>query len=472
MIVQRFLHWADAVPERYAYVYLDRKLTYRQLKAQAQGLSQQLLRQGSGPVAILGGKEPEMVVGILACLMAGRTYIPIDRIQPPARLAQILAQTGAELILSQTPEASALCGIPCVRPEEVASLPAAACVRAVSDIAYVIFTSGSTGQPKGVPISRQNLNHFVRWISGLEPLCAYRGVRVLNQASFSFDLSVADLYYALCNGHTLVACNPSGDLNEIYRTIRENDINVMVATPSFLKLLLLDTEFCQSNYPGLRCVYLCGESLAPALADKLLSAFPDVTCLNAYGPTEATSAVCACRITAEMARQMEILPVAERGATACEIALEDGEIVLKGESVFHGYLGGDPGGYYTEGCLRCYRTGDLGCLREGRLYCLGRRDRQVKYKGYRIELDDVEANLARVDGVENCAVVAKTETDGTVRMLQAWVVLRHGVRPAEVKRRFRTIVPDYMCPRSFRQLDRLPVTVNGKIDRKALLRDD
>jgi D-alanine--poly(phosphoribitol) ligase subunit 1 len=411
-----------------------------------------------------------MIVSLLACLRANRPYVPVDLHTPPAAVTQIARLANAELILLHEPldfdaEGRAVC-----TPEGLSRYEATSPKTYQNDLAYDIFTSGSTGVPKGVPISLDNLRNFADWIGGLPSLRDHRGVTVLNQASFSFDLSVADLYYAFCHGHTLVGLD-SDTLREpdrLFHTLTANEVCVMVITPTFLQYCLLNRAFCEAALPSLKTVYCCGEPLSKKTADKLLRAFPEVTLLNAYGPTEATSAVCAAVITPEILAEGDPLPIGTPDACATDISMENGEIVLRGKSVFSGYLGHVAGGFFRENGTNAFRTGDRGFLRGGRLYCQGRLDRQIKWKGYRIELGDIEANLRRIDGVEDGTVVALRREDGTIRALKAFVVTNRPVTEEEIHRQLAERLPAYMLPRSIRRLDALPVTPNHKIDRNRL----
>ena len=459
--LNNILRAAAASPQRIAYHANGETVTYGELAEQSRRYADLLKRQGTSPVVLFGRKSVRTVVSVLACLRARRAYVPVGAFTPLSRLQTIVRLTGATLIISDAPvEAPGAVCCPLPGLERFAGGTPA---EPENEIAYMIFTSGSTGEPKGVPISYGNLDNFTEWICGLEPLCGYRAVSVLNQADFSFDLSVADLFYALCSGHTLI-CGASGeDYNAVFDALCQ--VDVAVVTPTFMRMCLLNRDFRAAGFPRLRCVYFCGETLEPTLVRKLFEAFPAITVINAYGPTEATSAVSAVRITPELA-QRTLLPVGETGSCATTVEIDDGEIVLKGPSVFGGYLNGYEGGHFIENGVNCYRTGDLGHTEDGMLYCRGRKDSQIKYKGYRIELNEIEYHLGSLPGVDDCAVVAKRDEAGAVRMIKAFYT---GQADAQtVRAALQTALPPYMIPKLIRQTDRLPVNANGKIDRKAL----
>lgn len=472
MIAERFRKAADDYAGRTACRVGAETISYAELRRRAEAVGDLLRRQGTSPVVLRGNHCIDEITALAACLMARRAYVPVSVSVPEERFAEILRATGAGLVLTfggateigcDHAEVLTLSGLEKYRGSEP--------LFGENDIAYYIFTSGSTGTPKGVSVSYGNLENFIGWIGGLEPLSGYRGINVLNQASLGFDLSVADVYYALCNGHTWVA-SPDGysDVTVgMADRFRSNGIHVAVMTPSALKLCLLEEDFSRAGIPSLQAIFFCGERLEKKPVRKLFERFPGIAVINAYGPTEATCAVCAVRITIAMAEADGELPVGEISSAATEIRIEDGEIVLLGPSVFRGYADGRSGGHFTKDGQNGYRTGDLGYVREGLLYCTGRSDNQVKYKGYRIELEEIECALSRLPGISECVVIAKKTADGIVKTIQAYVVPENGdVAAEEIKQALRATLPEYMIPKTIVTVDRLPRNANGKTDRKAL----
>ncbi len=468
MIANRLRQAVREYRDRTALVTGNEHLTYGELSDRAEAAADFLKRQGNAPVILYGHKESAMFVSMLACIFAGRTYVPVDRFTPEVRIRKIIAASGASLVLRE--DGTDFPDIECRTLAELDQYSSRKPFGQRSDTVYIIFTSGTTGEPKGVPISQTNLNSFIRWLTAFPPLSEYRKITVMNQASLSFDLSVADIFYALCGGHTLAALDRTTqeEYSGIFPFLTQNQVNLCVVTPTFMKLCLLNPDFRTENFPALKCVYFCGERLEQKTAEKLHERFPDVTIINAYGPTEAASAVSAVVIDEKILRDVTF-PVGEYGNFATDISIENDEIVLRGDSVFGGYLDGIPGGHFTENGVNGYRTGDLGFFWDGKLYCRGRKDTQIKYKGYRIELYDIERNLAKVDGVRECAVIAKYAGE-TVKSLCAFVVPETGTNPdaAQMKNALKQRLPDYMIPKTIRFLNRLPVSANGKTDRKAL----
>lgn len=456
------------------------ELSWRTAGEQARAVAA-FLRTGRGPVVVYGHKEPWMPVCFLACLLAGRPYLPVDRSWPPDRVRQAAEQAGAGLLLAV--EELELPGVPRLGRRELEALPVPAewPEEEVSDreSAYLIFTSGSTGWPKGVPISRGSLDRFLCWSAGLPGIAARARRGVLNQAGYAFDLSVADLYLSMWTGgtHTALTAEEQRDFSTLYPAVWKSKAGLLVGTPSFLRLCLTDASFCRGQIPALGAVFSCGEVLPPRTAGKLLDRFPDLALYNAYGPTEATCAVTAARITPEDCAGEE-LPIGTWGGGTAELSIEMdghpcppgtvGEIVLRGGALSSGYLDGGPGGFRETPSGLAYGTGDLGVFRDGKLWFRGRKDRQIKYKGYRIEPEEIERTLETLPGVERAAVLPRRGPDGGVRGLTAFLEGEDLPEEGALSRRLAERLPPWMIPGRYRILPCMPLTPNGKCDRKRL----
>lgn len=441
--------------KRTAYIYGNEKRTFEELFFRAQKISEKISGKDKSPVVVLGGKNCAVMESILACIMAKRAYVPINLSIPKERREYIIKSSKAGIIID------------CTKNEpEIISIENGAQNFDDNEIAYIIFTSGSTGKPKGVPISYENLDNFISWITELDPGRGIEHAGVLNQAEFSFDLSTAAIFCALFCGYALIQLSENGDFFENFEIIKKNRPEVLVVTPSFVRLCLINKDFCEKEYPFIKSVYFCGEPLQKSLVKAIFERFSEIRIINAYGPTEATSAVCAFEITKESLEKEETLPCGDVDKAAVKISIENGEIVLKGKSVFKGYLENINGGYFKEEKTDCYRTGDFGFIKSKKLYCLGRKDDQVKYKGYRIELSEIESNIFSVSGVENCAVLAKQNAEGEVRMIKAFV--SGTASEASIRNELSKKLPEYMVPKTIKILDFLPLNQNGKIDRKEL----
>ena len=448
---------AKKFPDRKAYCIGERFLTYRELSDRARILAAELRKQGKGPVLLMGEKSPELYTALVACLEAERAYVPVEESLPDVRRERIIKLSGCSSVLKIKDGKTVL--EPFLPENEFLS----------TETAYIIFTSGSTGEPKGVPISCSALNHFVRWIKEVKTLAEAPKNAVFCPARFSFDLSVAGIALALSFGQTYVDSESEvwADSVSVCRSLAKESVTTVVATPTYVKGLLLDPDFNGNKLSSLSVFYFCGERLEKKLAEKLQKRFPLAKILNAYGPTEATSAVSAIEITPKLLSE-EILPVGLEKEAAVAITVEDGEIILCGDSVAGGYIGSENGAFSLRNGKTAYRTGDLGKIRDGKIYCYGRKDEQIKFKGYRIELFDIENNLRKICGVTDCAVIAKRDQNSSVMRLKAFLVLENGVNAEAVRKELYNRLPSYMIPQEWMVLEKLPVNGNGKTDRKRL----
>ena len=488
-LFERLQRWADQFPDRLAHVTASAvstptlAFTYRELLARARAVAAELSRRlpdDGSPVIVLGHKEPEMLAGFLGAVGSGHPYIPLDDSLPPHRVEKIAAVSGATATLT---------------PVEIAALPPdnARDLRAPRADApfYIIFTSGSTGEPKGVIITAGCLDAFLEWMLA-EHSFAEGGEVFLNQAPFSFDLSVMDLYLSLATGGTLysISRREVADFKSLYRSLDASGVTAWVSTPSFAQLCLVERSFAAARLPTLRHFLFCGETLLPETAGRLLDRFPEAKVWNTYGPTEATVATTSVRVTREIIARPGPLPIGvPRPGTSMYLVDENGalpvdgergEMIIAGPNVSPGYLGrSDLTGkaFFDEpNGRRAYRTGDWGRWRDGMLYFEGRQDGQIKLNGYRIELADIEANFLALPEVRDCAVVPVVR-NGAVQSLAAFVVPT-GVCPddpaeaAMVADGFRAALgsrlPTYMLPRKVHLRPFLPLTANGKVDRRQL----
>ncbi len=472
--------WGHLTPDRPAHISDSRVLTYGELLTRSNAVAAWLdaeLGDSRAPVAVHGHKEPEMLVAFLGAVKSGRPYVPIDISIPAQRVERIIANAGAALTLTPA------------RVDGIVAegLPSRRRHGAGDDSFYILFTSGSTGEPKGVVITHANLAHFVSWMLAEQHFLT-GAETFLNQAPFSFDLSVMDLYASLATGGTLfsITKNHVANLKSLYAAFHVSGLTTWVSTPSFAQMCLIERTFAEPMLPNLRRFLFCGETLAPETASQLLERFPQAEVWNTYGPTEATVATTSVRITREVLKAWSPLPVgAQMPGTRVLILGENGErvsdgergeIVIAGPNVSPGYLGRDDltaKAFFTLDGVRAYRTGDWGREREGQIFFEGRMDSQVKVNGYRIELGDLEANLRALPEIAD-AVVLPVEKQGRIDALAAIVVLaveKTGsdfAFTAQLKTRLGERLPAYMVPRKFLYVDAFPMTANGKADRRKL----
>src|SRR6266581_1692186 len=481
-LIERIDRWAAVAPEATAHISDGRTLTYGELRRHSDVLACHLterLGEDRRPIAVLGHREPEMLIAFLGAVKSGRPYVPVDTALPQQRIDKILETSCSALDLT---------------PKDVLQFSASQVRGPARKVQgdepfYILFTSGSTGEPKGVIITLASLEHFITWMLA-EQRFTQLGEVFLNQAPFSFDLSVMDLYCSLATGGTLFSISRDRIANpkELYRALASSGVTTWVSTPSFAQMCLVEEKFGEAMLPRVRRFLFCGETLAPQTAARLLKRFPGAQVWNTYGPTEATVATTSVRIDHTILEKYSPLPVG-RPMPGTEVFVTDenreilptnkrGEIIIAGPNVSPGYLARPDltaNAFFRHRGQRAYRTGDRGRFRDNLLFFEGRIDEQIKLNGYRIELGDVEANLRALPTIRD-AVVIPVIKSGAAQSLTAFVSLaaRNETSDFKLAHNLRSQLgqrlPVYMLPRKFVFLDAFPMTANGKVDRAALAR--
>ncbi|WP_414676466.1 amino acid adenylation domain-containing protein, partial [Longimicrobium sp.] len=489
-IHERFAGQAARTPGALAVVAGEDALTYRELDARATRLARRLVALGAGPEVRVGvclERGVDAVVAILAVLKAGAAYLPLDPAYPADRLAYMLADSGAPLLVTRASLGGLLPaeGVRSVRVDadaaEIAAEPEVApgMAAAPENAAWVIYTSGSTGRPKGVVVTHANAANLLP--RAVETFGAEPGDAVLQTASMSFDASLLEVFVALLSGAALHVAGREVVLapERLAALLREREIGVWVSTPALLDSLLED------DFPALRTISTGGERCSAETAARWSRGRRLV---NMYGPTETTIYTTAHACAPGVAEAPPIgRPVANARAYVLDAWGEPvpagvpGELHVGGAGVARGYLGRaaltaerfvpDPFGGEAGG--RLYRTGDRARWRaDGELEFLGRTDAQVKIRGIRIEPGEVESALLEHPGVREAAVVAREAPSGIAgdRRLVGYVVAAAGdpLSPAALREHLRARLPEHMVPSAVVQLESLPLTPSGKLDRKAL----
>ncbi|HWN40735.1 MAG TPA: amino acid adenylation domain-containing protein, partial [Thermoanaerobaculia bacterium] len=464
--------------------------TYRELDLLADSLARRLAGLGIGPemrVGVCLNRTPLLVASLLAVLKAGGAYVPLDPSYPPERLAFMLEDADAAILLS---EPDLVARLPEHRAELLIVEPAAsrraeAGPRVASgvspeNLAYLIYTSGSTGRPKGVAIEHRSAVAFARWARTVFSPEDLEGV--LAATSICFDLSVFELFVTLAWGGKVVL---AANVLELPRLATTGELSLINTVPSAMAELMRLGALPQS----VRTVNLAGEPLARSLVDSIHESSSVSRVLDLYGPSECTTYSTWAPAPWNERREPTIgRPIAGTRALLLGRYGEPvpvgatGEVLLGGAGLARGYLGrpeltaerfvpdpfppaegGEPGG-------RLYRTGDLARhLPDGRLEYLGRIDQQVKVRAFRIELGEIEAVLARHPEVRQAVVLAREDKPGDKRLV-AYVVPFAAPSPAPeaLREALRRTLPEYMVPAAFVVLPELPLTPNGKLDRRAL----
>jgi amino acid adenylation domain-containing protein len=473
---------AAQTPEALAAAFEGESLTYAELESRAGRLAHHLIRLGVAPdarVGVLMERSLEMIVGLLGILKAGAAYVPLDPTYPAERLALMVESAGMSVVLAEErfthllPTDSRLTVLSPPLPEGGEGMGEGG-QGGEGSLAYVIYTSGSTGTPKGVMIPHRGIVNRLLWMQeayGLTP-----EDRVLQKTPFGFDVSVWEFFWPLLAGARLVFARPEGHRDPVYLTelIAREGITTLHFVPSMLQLFLEAPGL--SSLSSLRRVMVSGEALPPEMVRRFHALLPGVELHNLYGPTEASVDV-SFWPAEQNPRRVPIgrpianlrLHVADRDLHSQPIGVP-GELLLGGVGLARGYLGRaeltaaafvpDPFGAEPGG--RLYRTGDLvRTWGDGNVEFLGRIDHQVKIRGVRIELGEVEAALDRHPAVGEAVAVAR---DG---VLVAYVVGREP-DPEELRRFLLERLPEPMVPSTFVVLDKLPLTASGKVDRRAL----
>ncbi|MGN4127250.1 D-alanine--poly(phosphoribitol) ligase subunit DltA [Lysinibacillus sphaericus] len=469
-------------PNHPAYRTSNESLTYGELWEYSDCLAHHLMAlelKNQQPIIVYGHMSPLQIVAFLGAVKSGHPYVPVDSSTPMERLQVIIEASEACLLLT-TEELSTPLSIPVIAVRDAVTRTITTSTQPATwvknqDIHYIIYTSGSTGKPKGVQITTDNLAHFVVWMNNHFPI-QQSGV-FLNQAPYSFDLSVMDLYPALVGGHTLYAITHEQIANpkSLFDDLAESGIGVWTSTPSFAKMCLMNKDWHQGLMPQLNTFLFCGEVLPKKVVKELMLRFPQASIFNLYGPTETTVAVSYVEVTKELLQRFEQLPIAPMSEP--NLSLHDnGEIIISGPTVSAGYLGAPDltaKAFPSVEDARIYKTGDIGYEKDGYLFFAGRKDFQVKLHGYRLEIEEIEKQIGDLSPVNGCVVVPVLKGDDIVS-LSAYVVLREQLLESAFKmtKQLKSLLserlPSYMIPKKFIYIDSLPLNTNGKVDRKGL----
>lgn len=502
-MIEAIEHFAQVQPDFPVYDILGQVHTYGDLKKDSDSLAAQIDRLGlpdKSPVVVFGGQEYEMLATFVALTKSGHAYIPIDSHSALERVAAIVEVAEPSLIIAINDFPLADVAAPIFSAEQVQTAFREGASYELShpvqgdDNYYIIFTSGTTGKPKGVQISHNNLLSFTNWMITDKEFETPERPQMLAQPPYSFDLSV--MYWAptLALGGTLFAL-PSAvtqDFKQLFETILSLPIAIWTSTPSFADMALLSDDFNSQKLPQLTHFYFDGEELTVKTAQKLRDRFPQARIINAYGPTEATVALSAVAVTDEMLQNCKRLPIGYTKADSPTFVIDEegqkvpngqqGEIIVCGPAVSKGYLNNPEKtaeAFFEFEGLPAYHTGDVGSMTdEGLLLYGGRMDFQIKFNGFRIELEDVSQNLNKSKYVESAVAVPRYNKDHKVQNLLAYVILKDGVAEQfereiditkAIKEDLQDIMMSYMMPSKFLYRETLPLTPNGKIDIKGLI---
>ncbi|PWW54814.1 non-ribosomal peptide synthetase [Actinokineospora spheciospongiae] len=459
---------AQAAPDEVAVCDGTRSLTFGELDGLANALAHRLIADGVTPgsaVAIRMDRTAELLVAVLGVLKAGAAYVPIPDGVPEARLRTIMAETGASVLLD---------ALGALSPAPAPAIPVGA-----DSLMYIMFTSGSTGRPKGVGVTHRNvvrLAHDECWDPDTHR-------RMMVHSAFGFDASTYEMWVPLLTGGSLVVAGGDGaDLRHLATVIAERDVTAAYFTAGLFALM---AEEHLDALARLREVWTGGDVVAPATLQRVLSHCPDTVVVHSYGPTETTFASSHQRFGTDTRTVDSVhlgIPLDNNRLYALDDRLLPvplggvGELYIAGEQVARGYLGqpgltahrfvADP---FGPAGARMYRTGDrVGWSTSGELRFLGRVDGQVKLRGFRVEIGEIESVLASSPQVGGVVVLVREDRPGDKRIVAYVTAASSTVDVDGLRALAAAALPEYMVPSAFVVLDELPLTPNGKPDRRAL----
>jgi amino acid adenylation domain-containing protein len=493
-IHQLFEDQVERTPDRIALTFEDQNLTYAELNARANQVAHYLRACGVGPevrVAICMERCLEMVVALLGILKAGGAYVPIDPAYPKERLAFILEDARARVLLTMAPMRERMpeqgVRLVCLDAdwESIAgeSRDNPPIIAAAGNLAYVIYTSGSTGKPKGVMVEHRGLSNTVQWLS--QTLAITEHDSTLLKTPITFDAAGREIFPTLLAGACLIIAEPNAhrDTRYIAEKLRDQGVSILHCVPSFLRLLVVEPAFADAV--ALRAVMSGGEALTPDVVAEFARR-SSARLYNVYGPTETIidSAYWLCdgsggASTVPIGRPIPNARMYILDATLSRVPIGvAGELYIGGVSLARGYVNLPgltaekfiPDPFSNEPGKRLYKTGDLArYLPDGNIQYLGRGDYQVKIRGFRIELGEIEAALTRHPSVSQAIVTAHEGARGEKRLV-SYVVAQPQCSPTAIELRgfLKDQLPEHMVPAVFMMLDRIPLTSNGKVDRRAL----
>ncbi|WP_367387461.1 amino acid adenylation domain-containing protein [Bacillus vallismortis] len=485
-LYQLFEEQAERTPAQVAIVFGDEKLTYRQLNERANQLARTLRAKGVRAdrlTAIISEHSIDLVVGILAVLKAGGAYVPIDPDYPKHRIQYILEDSKAEIVLTQyhLRQRFTHAGTIVLLDEESSYHEEHSNLERISDakdLAYVIYTSGSTGMPKGVLIEHRGLTNYIWWADSVYVKGEKTNFPLYS--SIAFDLTITSIFTPLVSGNAIIVFGGEDRAALLSSIVQDSRVDIIKLTPAHLQLL---NEMDIPHECRIRKLIVGGDNLSVSLARSISERFQDqIEIFNEYGPTET---VVGCMIYSfdPQKDRRESVPIGTAAANMNIYVLDagmkpvpigvPGEIYISGAGIARGYLNRPEltAEKFVEHPFaageKMYKTGDVArWLPDGNIEYVGRMDHQVKIRGYRIEIGEVEAVLLQLESVKEAVVIA-IEEEGS-KQLCAYLTGDESLHTAQLKRHLLNKLPAYMIPAYFVQVEKMPITANGKIDRKAL----
>lgn len=464
-------------PEHTAVIFEQQTLSYQQLNEQANQLAAYIQQHTSQTyVAVYCQRSLLLPVVLLAILKAGKAYLPIDEETPQQRITEILHDAGVDLLITQSPLTSHLESSCCeqliIDQFQLDDKPSSLAETAIKEqpLFNLIYTSGSTGKPKGVLLSHQAIINRLLWMQ--ETFDLQKHDKVLHKASIGFDVSVWEIFWPLMQGATLVLASPQAQKSaaSIASLIRQHKIQFAHFVPSMLPFFIQQASDCYS----LRAVIASGEVLHTHIANDFLQQLPFCQLYNLYGPTEAAIDVSFYRCFADDQNTPIGKPISNVQLYICDQHQQllpigaIGEIIIAGRCLAEGYLHEHESHHFIQHPFiakhRAYRSGDLGYFdEEGNIHFVGRKDKQVKLRGYRIELNEVITHLGKHPDIKDCHVMIQNEAANNQLLLAYYISERKDLSSQALRYFLQKSLPSYMIPNHFVKVDTWPVNNNGKL---------
>jgi len=489
-IVELFEEQVEKTPNNIAVVFENKSLTYKELNEKANSLAWYLRNQGitrNNIVGIMLNRSIEMIIAILATLKSGACYVPIDPEYPSDRVSYMLENSNALFLISRNYLVSninfsnKILDIDLILEElKTAKNDNLPSISKPDDLSYIIYTSGSTGKPKGVMLKHKSLTNLTNYCNNyVEYLKNNSYKTIVSITTVSFDIFIFETLISLQKGLKLVIANEDEQVipRLLNNLIEKENIQIIQTTPSRMQLLL-------NNYndipelANLKYITLAGEQLPLSLKNDLVN-LSNATIYNGYGPSETTvfstytDVTNHSQITIGKPLDNTQIYILDKNLNPCPIGVS-GEIYISGDGVGLGYMSNPElteNNYIDNPFIPntiMYKTGDLGIFKEnGEIICLGRCDNQVKIRGLRIELEEIESKISEISNISNCVVLKKT-TSNNHEFLCAYYIKSGPVNIDNIRKHLSKALPNYMIPQYFVELDELPYTPNGKINKKTL----
>lgn len=506
-----FEEQVNKTPHHLALIAPDAQLTYQELNNQANQLAHYLIThhaiQPDQLIAVCLERSEWMLIALMGILKSGGAYVPLDPNHPAKRVSYMLGDANIQVVLTTQAQAEQLRQLPDIdwkkttllvldHPDFLHKLSQQSTSNPVTEtssrhLAYVMYTSGTTGTPKGVMIEHQGIVNQIYWMNQTYPLRSTD--RILQKTTYVFDISVWELFWANWYGATVVFAKPEGHKEPDYliQLIQKEQISIIQFTPSMLNEFIHELANKKEHLPSLRHLFCIGEVLSATTVNQVHMLLPEVEIHNIYGPTEASINA----LSYDCLRQQPVLigkPITNMRAYVLDEQYRlmpvgvSGELYLAGVGLARGYLnqGGQaeltsqkfiPNPFQTEQdkktgqYSRLYKTGDMArWLPNGQLDFLGRNDTQIKLRGYRIELSEIESCLDRYSGIKQAVVVVRQFKNSSHPYLVGYYTAQEKLKEEDIFFYLRGHLPEYMVPTYLVQLDAIPLTINGKADKKAL----